>query len=383
MNVAPAVKRVVAVPRRLAIEWHDGRVAEFASVWLRDNRREDRDPHSGQRLIDVCDLPAEPRIRAAELVDGALRIVWDDEPAAAMFDLAWLAAQAAAIAVPRAEFSAQPWLNGATLEASSAFAWIDLDEARGQPPRRLHWLTRLLREGIAFIRGVPADAAAILDAMTLIGRVAATNYGEVFDVRTVAEPDNLAYSDRGLGLHTDNPYREPVPGFQALHVLVAAPAGGESLFADGFALAAHLRDIDAAAFRCLTATPVPFRYRSKDVELYAERPLIQLSCSGAIAAVHYNSRSIAPLLTTADAAEAFYAAYRSLAALLRDPCFQLRYRMRDGDLAVFDNQRILHGRTGFAAARHPRHLRGCYLTRDSVYAEAALLRRRHEPVGER
>jgi gamma-butyrobetaine dioxygenase len=50
--------------------------------------------------------------------------------------------------------------------------------------------------------------------------------------------------------------------------------------------------------------------------------------------------------------------------------------MKAGDLAVFDNQRILHGRTGFSSARHPRHLRGCYLTRDSVYGEAALLRRR-------
>jgi gamma-butyrobetaine dioxygenase len=43
---------------------------------------------------------------------------------------------------------------------------------------------------------------------------------------------------------------------------------------------------------------------------------------------------------------------------------------------VFDNQRILHGRTAFSSARQPRHLRGCYLTRDSVYSEAALLRRR-------
>jgi gamma-butyrobetaine dioxygenase len=49
--------------------------------------------------------------------------------------------------------------------------------------------------------------------------------------------------------------------------------------------------------------------------------------------------------------------------------------MRAGDLAVFDNQRILHGRTPFSSSNHPRHLRGCYLTRDSVYSGAALLRR--------
>jgi gamma-butyrobetaine dioxygenase len=49
-------------------------------------------------------------------------------------------------------------------------------------------------------------------------------------------------------------------------------------------------------------------------------------------------------------------------------------RLNDGDLVVFDNRRVLHGRTGFASARHPRHLQGCYLTRDSVYSGAAVLR---------
>jgi gamma-butyrobetaine dioxygenase len=211
--------------------------------------------------------------------------------------------------------------------------------------------------------------------MELVGRVAETNYGRVFDVRAVARPDNLAYSDAGLGLHTDNPYREPVPGFQALHALVTSPDGGDSLFADGFAIAEHLREADPAAFDVLSGTAVPFHYRSADAELYAQRPLIQLSCTGAVSAVHYNSRSIAPLTFAPALMDAYYAAYRRFALLLRDTAFQAVTRLRDGELVVFDNHRILHGRTGFAATRQPRHLRGCYLTRDSVFATLALLRR--------
>ena len=72
---------------------------------------------------------------------------------------------------------------------------------------------------------------------------------------------------------------------------------------------------------------------------------------------------------------AFYAAYRRFAVLLRDPRYQLKFRLGDGDLVVFDNQRILHGRTAYSSAQHARHLRGCYLTRDSVHGAAALLRR--------
>src|SRR5450631_1994206 len=179
----------------------------------------------------------------------------------------------------------------------------------------------------------------------------------------------------GAGLHTDNPYREPVPGFQVLHVLVASPDGGESIFGDGFAIAEHLRAAYPDDFAILARTAVPFLYRSRDAELYAERPLIQLTCSGEMSAVHYNSRSIAPLQLAAREAGPFYSAYRRFAALLRDPQFHLQIRLRDGDLTVFDNQRTLHGRTAFSSARHPRHLRGCYLTRDSVYSAAALLRR--------
>jgi gamma-butyrobetaine dioxygenase len=74
--------------------------------------------------------------------------------------------------------------------------------------------------------------------------------------------------------------------------------------------------------------------------------------------------------------EPFYASYRLFASLLRDARFQLKLHLSDGDLVAFDNRRILHGRTAFSSARFLRHLRGCYLTRDSVYSETALLRRK-------
>jgi gamma-butyrobetaine dioxygenase len=359
----------------LAIEWNDGTSAEFASIWLRDNLPEDRDAYSGQRIIDVTDLPIEPRIRSATLADAAVRIVWQEEARISMFALDWLYQQALGRDRPAAP-QPHPWLEGARLEPQRDFACQPLAALLGDPRVRLDWLTRMLQQGIAFLRDVPANEAGIMHAMTLVGRIAETNYGLVFDVRAVPQPENLAYSDVGLGLHTDNPYREPVPGFQALHTLVAAPDGGESLFADGFALAQQLRTCCPEAFAMLARTAVPFRYRSEQADLYAERPLIELSCAGTITAVHYNSRSIAPLRLATGDCRAYYAAYRRLGDMLREPRYQLRTLLGSGDLVVFDNQRILHGRTGFASAQHARHLRGCYLTRDSVYGEAALLQRR-------
>ena len=366
------IKRVSATPDALAVEWADGTMQELAGIWLRDNLPEHRDPHSGQRLIDVADLPALPRIRSASARNGGVQIEWDGEAYASSFDAEWLAAQAETGRRP--EFAVRPWLQGSALEASD-FAWTGFAQARDDGAVRLEWLTRLLREGVAFLSEAPPGEGGILEAMKLVGQVAETNYGLVFDVRSVPQPENLAYSDLGLGLHTDNPYREPVPGFQALHALITSPDGGDSLFADGFALAEHVRDTRPGDFALLSGTSVPFRYRSLNAELYAERPLIQLSCRGEIQAVHYNSRSIAPLDPSYPGTADYYSAYRRFAMLLREPRFQLKFKLADAQIVVFDNQRILHGRTAFSSARHPRHLRGCYLTRDSVYSTAAVLRR--------
>jgi gamma-butyrobetaine dioxygenase len=368
--------KVSTSPESLTIEWPTGATREYVSLWLRDNVKAQRDPQSGQRLIDIADLPGEPKIRSAELMDGVVRVQWEGESTAGEFALEWLERQGTASGALRPERSVRTWLDGASKNARSDFAWIDYPALFADSTPKLGWLTQLLQTGIAFVAGVPATEHGILEAVRPLGRVSETNYGAVFDVRSVPNPENLAYSDLGLGLHTDNPYREPVPGFQALHALTVSPDGGENVFADGFALAAHLRVAAPEDFALLTETPVPFHYRSKDADLYAERPLIELDCGGQISAVHYNNRSIAPMQVTGRAVREFYAAYRRFAQALREPSFQLRYRLNAGELVVMDNQRILHGRTAFTSARHARHLRGCYLTRDSVYSETALLRDR-------
>jgi alpha-ketoglutarate-dependent taurine dioxygenase len=375
MTVTTVAKRVWSAPDRLNIDWQDGTSSEYASLWLRDNVREDRDPHSGQRLVDIADLPADPRIKSAAVHDGAIAVEWEAESRPASFDLQWLLAHASNRAAGRAEFRPKHWLEGARLHAARDFAWTTFAEIDGNPSLRAHWLMRLVQDGIAFLRDVPSTDAGILQAAARVGRVSETNYGLVYDVRSVPQPENLAYSDLGLGLHTDNPYREPVPGFQVLHALVASPDGGESLFADGFAIAEHMRATFPDDFAVLTRTAVPFLFRSKDAELYAERPLIQLSCSGDVSAVHYNNRSVAPLRLAAREVAPFYSAYRRLAGLLRDARFHLQLHLGDGQIVAFDNQRILHGRTAFSSAKYPRHLRGCYLTRDSVFSETALARR--------
>jgi gamma-butyrobetaine dioxygenase len=376
MHASPSGLSLSFTANALQLRFAVGGHCEFPALWLADNDPRHRDAHSGQRLTDVADLPLVPQIREVRLEAGQVIVSWRDSLPDSRFDVAWLAGEAQRPAAPVAR-PVTPWPDGAGRDARRDCAWLSLQELAAQGAgggagaRVADWFRRLGSEGLAFVEGVPSLPGAILDAAAAIGLVQQTNYGTLFDVRSIPRAENLAYTDLGLGLHTDNPYRDPVPGFQVLHCLVAAADGGDSLFADGFAIAAALRAADREAFELLAATPVEFAYRSRDAALQAAQPLIRLDDRGECIAVHYNNRSIAPLPVSSPGLAPFYAAYRQFALLLRELRFQMTARLAPGELVVFDNWRILHARTSFHAARH---LQGCYLTRDSVFSRSALLR---------
>ena len=56
----------------------------------------------------------------------------------------------------------------------------------------------------------------VLEVIKELGFTRETNYGKLFEVRTEVNPNNLAYTNMGLGSHTDNPYRDPVPNSSTL-----------------------------------------------------------------------------------------------------------------------------------------------------------------------
>jgi gamma-butyrobetaine dioxygenase len=246
--------------------------------------------------------------------------------------------------------------------------------------KRIDWLGSLVRYGIAFLSEVPCTHEQVLSVAALAGYVTETNYGRIFDVRSVVEPNNLAYTDAGLGLHTDNPYRDPVPGFQFLHCLQSSDEGGESQFVDGFAVAADLKAEDPEAFAILSSTSVRFVFRGADCFLEHARPLIACDLCGQLVAIHHNNRAMAPLSIPPTRMLAFYRAHRLFSETLREPGYEMSLRLEPGDLVAFHNHRVLHGRTSFRNNNVQRHLQGCYVSRDGVFSSLAVLQRKGERI---
>jgi len=353
----------------LTIEWADGRRSRFAAIWLLDNRPDGRHTPEGQRLFDVAELPEEPTIAAAALAGRDLRVEFAPGGQSAIYAAEWLRRHALD-AASRAERRTHRRLWDKSLAASlptCRYAEV------AQGGRALaEWLGYVRDFGFALLTGVPAEPGMVCRVIELFGGVRETNYGRLFDVESVENPPNLAYTGLALGNHTDNPYRDPVPQLQLLHCREAAEEGGESIVVDGFFAAERLRREHPDAFALLTRYAVPFRYvENGRVDLRCTAPLIELDVDGEVRAVRYNNRSAAPFDLPEESVRSYYRAYRRFGRLLHDADALVGFKLAAGDLFIVDNQRVLHGRRGFGKGR--RHLQGAYSDKDGLLSKLRVL----------
>ena len=348
----------------------------FHALWLRDNARDEASRHgdNDQRLFDVTELADEVSAMSAEVVDGRLVVAFGPDGVTSVYDEVWLEANRYDGSVTTS--SGRPVSWGAAGLSVQRLPWTDRQDLEAWQA-----ITRaLVRDGLAIVDGLAVgnDAegpgatgtgADIVDVANLWGPVRETNYGEIFHVRAEANPTNLAFTPRALNVHTDNPYRRPVPGYQLLHCLVASDVGGVTVLVDGFRAAELLRGEEPGAFELLSTRSVPFRWSGDGFDLRNRGPLIEVEEggpeAGAIRAVRYNNRSAAPFDQPFDEMTAFYEAFRTFAQLLHREDLEYRFTLAPGECLVFDNERVLHGRHGEADPE--RYLQGCYLDRDWIH----------------
>jgi gamma-butyrobetaine dioxygenase len=373
----------------------DGGHTPLPFRWLRDACPCARcvHPSTRQKLFETSALAADAVApRASRVVGESVEVAWGDGHASA-YPREYLERYASAGA--RARFhhdgDARPvrW-DAARIRTTPALhvSYASLASA----PGRLAAYTQLARYGLLFVAGVPtqetSDEKCELRALAgVFGELRSTFYGPTWDVRSVRDSANIAYTDLNLGLHMDLLYFAHPPRYQILHCLRNRVRGGTSLFVDAFAAAGALSTTD---FATLARTPMPFHYVHPTHHLHRSHPTLQLSYGAraedgadALAHVNYSPPFQAPLAP--DTPPAFYTALGAFAAELARPERVLRHRLREGEAVLFDNRRVLHARTAFGAAatapepedeglevqevrdgESDRWLKGCYLEADDV-----------------
>jgi gamma-butyrobetaine dioxygenase len=359
--------------RCLRLTWPDGSQDDFPFLWLRDNCASNRHPSTEERIFDLLSVPEDIAPVSTTVEADALRVDWPDGGPVSRFALDWLHAHRPGHraedpgAVPR-----EAWRGNLTAEAlprADATTLMTDDAALAA------WMRATRATGLSIVQGLPDDPQAGQDVARRISFLRETNFGVTFEVESKPDPNNSAYTADALPLHSDLPNQELPPGIQFLHCLANSAEGGDSVFADGLALAEDLAEADPDAFAVLSTVAVPFRFHDRDCDLRHRQKVLTLDSDGRFSEICWSNHLAAPLDMAPDTIRAYYRAWRALAALMRAPRYLLNLRLEAGEMAVFDNRRILHGRSAFDPSTGQRHLIGCYVDRAEFDSRLRVLAR--------
>ena len=104
-------------------------------------------------------------------------------------------------------------------------------------------------------------------------------------------------------------------------------------------------------------------------------PIIKLDSDNDISGVRINERQIAPLDIPADLIEPCYRALMRMYEIPYDPKLIITLKLKAGDGLLFNNQRILHGRTEFDAEEPARSVLTSSVDLDDFHSTMRILHR--------
>lgn len=264
--------------------------------------------------------------------------------------------------------------------------WFPYDSYMSSEATLLKALMHLHLYGLIFLSDVPSTEESVVNIGTRIGPLRDSFYGRTWDVKSVPDAKNVAYTHQHLGLHMDLLYMQNPPGLQLLHCLRATCAGGNSLFSDSYRAVYGMRKFHKAEFRALQNFPVTYHYHNAGQHYHFTRPTVELepyrlsARARRFAAVNWAPPFQAPFeidVCGVDNGEAFGAylkAARRFAETVEaeDALFELK--LEEGQCVVFNNRRVLHARRAFDIGEGERWLKGAYVDRDVFQSKLRVLR---------
>ena len=339
------------------------------ALWLRPRSYHEtqRDAVTGQRLVDPHRLPEDLRLVTAAWSGPLLRLSFSDG-FSGLYDPLELAS---GVTLSDGCPPPRPWC--AEDKPDPRYDWDSLHD-----DETLHRALRdFIELGFLLVDRTPTERDSILQIARRFGYVRDTNFGPFFEVYSRPDSIDLAYRPVALGPHTDNPYRTPVPGIQLLQCLQNETEGGLSTLADSLAVAEQVRAENPQGFALLASVPLRFEFRDADTQLVSIKPMIEVDGSGKMVGVHYSPRlEDIPLMSDSDT-RSYQRARSRMGELFSAPRYELRFKLMPGQMMMFDNNRVLHGRTAFDPAQGHRQLQGCYIDRDGVRSRFLVLERKH------
>lgn len=348
----------------IVVDLGDRRI-DLSWTWLRDHARDESSylESAHQRLVPVATVAAAGPAERIELAPGgdAVEVAWANGPIT-RFDESVLRGLGPASRLTSVATTPEPWAADQLRSRHATVAYRDVLVTDGLADA----LTRFWRDGVVVVADVPLDVEATRAVIERFGYIRTTIFGGLWEYGSDGAYDDTASTSLEITPHTDGTYSHDAPGLLALHCHRYDAVGAENVFVDGHTLAGRLSP-DARAV--LSTVEIPGRYIGDGAHLVARRPVLRYDGDDLVQ-VSYNHHDRAPFVLPEPEMTRLYAALHEFDRLANRSELQFEVALRPGDMVLFDNWRVLHGRRAFTGDRW---IAGAYVNREDVESTTRLL----------
>ena len=341
-------------------------------------------PLDGIRNLRLLAIPENVAPVLSAWTDNQVTIDWQPDNHASIYTAKWLRDHCYS-EVERNRRKPVITLWDGSIEPSPPL--FDFEQAESDPSVRLDLLEAVHRYGFCKLYSVPDQIEESGRVIRLVGSQRQTHYG-TYNLAKKIRAYNVGDTTSALIPHSDETYRLSSIGITVFQVLQPSSSGGASTLVDGFEAVRRFRENFPSDFDLLTRLPITAERidesqsnGSDPLWLLATLPVIQLDYEGEVSGVRLNERQISPLDLPAEQIDDCYRALRRLYRIVYDPELMITYHLQVGEGLIFDNQRLLHGRTAFNREDPPRSVLTSSVNIEDFHSSMRTLREQLEIDG--
>ena len=352
------IKKIKILPDDLHVYFSNEREEIYPNIWLRDHARDEEnwDKRSNQRKTFTATLDFKLKIKSAEILDNgkSIKIIWPDLEKPVTYSYEFLFNNS---------LNNKSKINSLKLWKENDLddqIYIDFETVQSNAGYK-KFLKNLYQYGFSVVQNCKTEMSSVENIVNKIGYVRNSIFGGLWSFESNEDKADSAYTQEELRPHTDATYSNDAPGLQLLLCCEYKAKGGDSIMVDGFKIAEMIKKDNKELFDILSTINVKGSYIGDGVFLEAERPIFNLNSKKELFQVSFNNYDRAPFRFEKDLTIKFYEAVRTFDLMANSKEYQWRHILKPGELLIFNNWRVLHGRGSFDGTRK---ISGCYINKE-------------------
>ena len=352
------IKKIKCLSTELNIKFVNNLEDNFPIIWLRDHAKDDMswDDRSSQRKTFTAGLDKNLHIKKTSIIENGkyVDILWSDLESPTRYSYEFLFKNS--LNKENKSRNIKIWKKSDL----NKDVYVDYEIVISKDGFK-KFLQKLYNWGFCVITNCKTEIKSVETIANKIGYVRHSIFGGLWSFKSDENMADSAYTQEELRPHTDSTYSNDAPGLQLLLCCKYNAKGGESIMVDGFKIAETIENENKEIFDILSNIEVPGNYIGDGVFLEAKRPIFKMNSKKELIQVSFNNYDRADFRLKNDLMIKFYEAIKKFDLIANSKEFQWRHILKPGELLIFNNWRILHGRGKFKGIRE---MSGCYINKE-------------------